>query len=83
MCISISMARKRKTMRLSRHLSDLVKYTKAVRVHNIETQGNLHLESKSLFWYVECILQDTFILCHDCHIARLKELSQVENICYF
>ncbi|XP_024915802.1 1-phosphatidylinositol 4,5-bisphosphate phosphodiesterase eta-2, partial [Cynoglossus semilaevis] len=31
--------KKRKTMRLSRPLSDLVKYTKAVRVHDIETQG--------------------------------------------
>uniref|UniRef100_A0A3Q3IUG5 Phosphoinositide phospholipase C n=1 Tax=Monopterus albus TaxID=43700 RepID=A0A3Q3IUG5_MONAL len=30
--------RKRKTMRLSRALSDLVKYTKSVRVHDIETQ---------------------------------------------
>uniref|UniRef100_H2LG24 Phosphoinositide phospholipase C n=1 Tax=Oryzias latipes TaxID=8090 RepID=H2LG24_ORYLA len=30
---------KRKTMRLSRALSDLVKYTKSVRVHDIETQG--------------------------------------------
>lgn len=26
-------------MRLSRALSDLVKYTKSVRVHDIETQG--------------------------------------------
>uniref|UniRef100_M4ARG8 Phosphoinositide phospholipase C n=1 Tax=Xiphophorus maculatus TaxID=8083 RepID=M4ARG8_XIPMA len=33
--------RKRKTMRLSRALSDLVKYTKSVRVHEIETQGFL------------------------------------------
>nr|XP_015814490.2 1-phosphatidylinositol 4,5-bisphosphate phosphodiesterase eta-2 [Nothobranchius furzeri] len=31
--------KKRKTMRLSRALSDLVKYTKSVRVHEIETQG--------------------------------------------
>lgn len=31
--------RKRKTMRLARALSDLVKYTKSVRVHDIETQG--------------------------------------------
>ncbi|KAI9515038.1 hypothetical protein NQZ68_027902 [Dissostichus eleginoides] len=31
--------KKRKTMRLSRHLSDLVKYTKSVRVHDIETQA--------------------------------------------
>uniref|UniRef100_A0A8C2WDG8 Phosphoinositide phospholipase C n=1 Tax=Cyclopterus lumpus TaxID=8103 RepID=A0A8C2WDG8_CYCLU len=31
--------RKRKTMRLSRALSDLVKYTKSVRVHDIETQA--------------------------------------------
>lgn len=31
--------RRRKTMRLSRALSDLVKYTKSVRVHDIETQG--------------------------------------------
>uniref|UniRef100_H3DBC1 Phosphoinositide phospholipase C n=1 Tax=Tetraodon nigroviridis TaxID=99883 RepID=H3DBC1_TETNG len=30
---------KRKTMRLSRALSDLVKYTKSVRVHDIETQA--------------------------------------------
>ena len=29
-------------MRLSRALSDLVKYTKSVRVHDIETQGNIH-----------------------------------------
>uniref|UniRef100_A0A3Q2CJ94 Phosphoinositide phospholipase C n=1 Tax=Cyprinodon variegatus TaxID=28743 RepID=A0A3Q2CJ94_CYPVA len=33
--------RKRKTMRLSRALSDLVKYTKSVRVHDIETQGKV------------------------------------------
>ncbi|KAK5612716.1 1-phosphatidylinositol 4,5-bisphosphate phosphodiesterase eta-2 [Crenichthys baileyi] len=33
--------KKRKTMRLSRALSDLVKYTKSVRVHEIETQGFL------------------------------------------
>ncbi|XP_029288720.1 1-phosphatidylinositol 4,5-bisphosphate phosphodiesterase eta-2 [Cottoperca gobio] len=31
--------KKRKTMRLSRPLSDLVKYTKSVRVHDIETQA--------------------------------------------
>ncbi|XP_029358747.1 1-phosphatidylinositol 4,5-bisphosphate phosphodiesterase eta-2 [Echeneis naucrates] len=31
--------RQRKTMRLSRALSDLVKYTKSVRVHDIETQA--------------------------------------------
>ncbi|XP_028855037.1 1-phosphatidylinositol 4,5-bisphosphate phosphodiesterase eta-2 [Denticeps clupeoides] len=31
--------RKRKTMRLSRALSDLVKYTKSVHVHDIETQA--------------------------------------------
>uniref|UniRef100_A0A3B4Y6D4 Phosphoinositide phospholipase C n=1 Tax=Seriola lalandi dorsalis TaxID=1841481 RepID=A0A3B4Y6D4_SERLL len=30
---------RRKTMRLSRALSDLVKYTKSVRVHDIETQA--------------------------------------------
>ncbi|XP_061583343.1 1-phosphatidylinositol 4,5-bisphosphate phosphodiesterase eta-2 [Cololabis saira] len=32
-------SKKRKTMRLSRALSDLIKYTKSVRVHDIETQG--------------------------------------------
>uniref|UniRef100_A0A8C6P6L2 Phosphoinositide phospholipase C n=1 Tax=Nothobranchius furzeri TaxID=105023 RepID=A0A8C6P6L2_NOTFU len=37
--VSITPFRKRKTMRLSRALSDLVKYTKSVRVHEIETQG--------------------------------------------
>ncbi|KAJ8404665.1 hypothetical protein AAFF_G00335280 [Aldrovandia affinis] len=31
--------RKRKTMRLARALSDLVKYTKSVRVHDIDTQA--------------------------------------------
>ncbi|KAM9859333.1 1-phosphatidylinositol 4,5-bisphosphate phosphodiesterase eta-2 [Aulostomus maculatus] len=31
--------KKRKTMRLSRALSDLVKYTKSVRVHDLETQA--------------------------------------------
>ncbi|XP_061640028.1 1-phosphatidylinositol 4,5-bisphosphate phosphodiesterase eta-2 [Phyllopteryx taeniolatus] len=31
--------KKRKTMRLSRALSDVVKYTKSVRVHDIETQA--------------------------------------------
>ncbi|XP_077428545.1 1-phosphatidylinositol 4,5-bisphosphate phosphodiesterase eta-2 [Vanacampus margaritifer] len=31
--------KKRKTMRLSRALSDLVKYTKSVRVHDIDTQA--------------------------------------------
>uniref|UniRef100_A0A8C6SSP2 Phosphoinositide phospholipase C n=1 Tax=Neogobius melanostomus TaxID=47308 RepID=A0A8C6SSP2_9GOBI len=35
----LSFCRKRKTMRLSRALSDLVKYTKSVRVHDIETQA--------------------------------------------
>nr|XP_061795236.1 1-phosphatidylinositol 4,5-bisphosphate phosphodiesterase eta-2-like isoform X1 [Nerophis lumbriciformis] len=35
--------KKRKTMRLSRALSDLVKYTKSVRVHDIETQGTHQL----------------------------------------
>uniref|UniRef100_A0A8C6P7L5 Phosphoinositide phospholipase C n=1 Tax=Nothobranchius furzeri TaxID=105023 RepID=A0A8C6P7L5_NOTFU len=38
--VSITPFRKRKTMRLSRALSDLVKYTKSVRVHEIETQGS-------------------------------------------
>ncbi|KAM3878020.1 1-phosphatidylinositol 4,5-bisphosphate phosphodiesterase eta-2 [Diretmus argenteus] len=33
--------KKRKTMRLSRALSDLVKYTKSVRVHDIETQAHV------------------------------------------
>uniref|UniRef100_A0AAV2M8A4 Phosphoinositide phospholipase C n=1 Tax=Knipowitschia caucasica TaxID=637954 RepID=A0AAV2M8A4_KNICA len=32
--------KKRKTMRLSRALSDLVRYTKSVRVHDIETQAS-------------------------------------------
>ncbi|KAI1892566.1 hypothetical protein AGOR_G00134900 [Albula goreensis] len=32
-------SRKKKTMKLSRALSDLVKYTKSVGVHDIETQG--------------------------------------------
>lgn len=40
--------RKRKTMRLSRPLSDLVKYTKAVRVHDIETQGKRQHPSTSV-----------------------------------
>ncbi|XP_073732193.1 1-phosphatidylinositol 4,5-bisphosphate phosphodiesterase eta-2 isoform X2 [Misgurnus anguillicaudatus] len=35
----INYGKRRKTMRLSRALSDLVKYTKSVRVHDIETQG--------------------------------------------
>ncbi|KAL2091184.1 hypothetical protein ACEWY4_013447 [Coilia grayii] len=35
----VNYGRKRKTMRLSRHLSDLVKYTKSVRVHDIDTQA--------------------------------------------
>ncbi|XP_062400863.1 1-phosphatidylinositol 4,5-bisphosphate phosphodiesterase eta-2 [Sardina pilchardus] len=35
----VNYGRKRKTMRLSRALSDLVKYTKSVRVHDIETQA--------------------------------------------
>uniref|UniRef100_A0A3P8X4K0 Phosphoinositide phospholipase C n=1 Tax=Cynoglossus semilaevis TaxID=244447 RepID=A0A3P8X4K0_CYNSE len=39
---------KRKTMRLSRPLSDLVKYTKAVRVHDIETQGKRQHPSTSV-----------------------------------
>ncbi|XP_030634165.1 1-phosphatidylinositol 4,5-bisphosphate phosphodiesterase eta-2 [Chanos chanos] len=36
---AINYGRRRKTMRLSRALSDLVKYTKSVRVHDIETQA--------------------------------------------
>ncbi|XP_051967553.1 1-phosphatidylinositol 4,5-bisphosphate phosphodiesterase eta-2-like [Xyrauchen texanus] len=35
----ISYGKRRKTMRLSRALSDLVKYTKSVHVHDIETQA--------------------------------------------
>lgn len=35
-------------MRLSRPLSDLVKYTKAVRVHDIETQGKRQHPSTSV-----------------------------------
>ncbi|KAI4875064.1 hypothetical protein NFI96_033363, partial [Prochilodus magdalenae] len=35
----VNNCRRRKTMRLSRALSDLVKYTKSVRVHDIETQA--------------------------------------------
>ncbi|XP_067243369.1 1-phosphatidylinositol 4,5-bisphosphate phosphodiesterase eta-2 [Chanodichthys erythropterus] len=35
----IDYGKRRKTMRLSRALSDLVKYTKSVRVHDIETQA--------------------------------------------
>uniref|UniRef100_A0A8B9HKV5 Phosphoinositide phospholipase C n=1 Tax=Astyanax mexicanus TaxID=7994 RepID=A0A8B9HKV5_ASTMX len=38
-CFDVKLCRRRKTMRLSRALSDLVKYTKSVRVHDIETQG--------------------------------------------
>ncbi|XP_028260976.1 1-phosphatidylinositol 4,5-bisphosphate phosphodiesterase eta-2 [Parambassis ranga] len=34
--------KKRKTMRLSRALSDLVKYTKSVRVHDIDTQAYMN-----------------------------------------
>ncbi|KAG7493157.1 1-phosphatidylinositol 4,5-bisphosphate phosphodiesterase eta-2-like [Solea senegalensis] len=34
--------KKRKTMRLSRALSDLVKYTKSIRVHDIETQAHVN-----------------------------------------
>lgn len=38
-------------MRLSRALSDLVKYTKSVRVHDIETQGkHLSPETEHLHW---------------------------------
>uniref|UniRef100_A0A3Q3IUP8 Phosphoinositide phospholipase C n=1 Tax=Monopterus albus TaxID=43700 RepID=A0A3Q3IUP8_MONAL len=40
--------RKRKTMRLSRALSDLVKYTKSVRVHDIETQVHCNWQVSSL-----------------------------------
>uniref|UniRef100_W5KG91 Phosphoinositide phospholipase C n=1 Tax=Astyanax mexicanus TaxID=7994 RepID=W5KG91_ASTMX len=36
----IDYGKRRKTMRLSRALSDLVKYTKSVRVHDIETQAH-------------------------------------------
>lgn len=39
LCGCNSPVRRRKTMRLSRALSDLVHYTKSVRVHDIETQG--------------------------------------------
>ncbi|XP_016105734.1 1-phosphatidylinositol 4,5-bisphosphate phosphodiesterase eta-2-like isoform X2 [Sinocyclocheilus grahami] len=35
----INYGKRRKTMRLSRALSDLIKYTKSVRVHDIETQA--------------------------------------------
>uniref|UniRef100_A0A8C2EEC1 Phosphoinositide phospholipase C n=1 Tax=Cyprinus carpio TaxID=7962 RepID=A0A8C2EEC1_CYPCA len=38
LCFMQIFFRRRKTMRLSRALSDLVKYTKSVRVHDIETQ---------------------------------------------
>lgn len=46
--LSPHLFRKRKTMRLSRPLSDLVKYTKAVRVHDIETQGKRQHPSTSV-----------------------------------
>uniref|UniRef100_A0A8C2HFS9 Phosphoinositide phospholipase C n=2 Tax=Cyprinus carpio TaxID=7962 RepID=A0A8C2HFS9_CYPCA len=39
LCFMQIFFRRRKTMRLSRALSDLVKYTKSVRVHDIETQA--------------------------------------------
>uniref|UniRef100_A0A8B9J8V2 Phosphoinositide phospholipase C n=1 Tax=Astyanax mexicanus TaxID=7994 RepID=A0A8B9J8V2_ASTMX len=39
-CFDVKLCRRRKTMRLSRALSDLVKYTKSVRVHDIETQAH-------------------------------------------
>lgn len=39
-------------MRLSRALSDLVAYTKSVRVHDIETQGERSLRTKSPFCLV-------------------------------
>uniref|UniRef100_A0A672NM27 Phosphoinositide phospholipase C n=1 Tax=Sinocyclocheilus grahami TaxID=75366 RepID=A0A672NM27_SINGR len=39
LCFILIVFRRRKTMRLSRALSDLVKYTKSVRVHDIETQA--------------------------------------------
>lgn len=41
-------------MRLSRALSDLVKYTKSVRVHDIETQGKTVATSMST--NCKCIL---------------------------
>uniref|UniRef100_A0A671TEQ8 Phosphoinositide phospholipase C n=1 Tax=Sinocyclocheilus anshuiensis TaxID=1608454 RepID=A0A671TEQ8_9TELE len=39
------LCRRRKSMRLSRALSDLVKYTKSVRVHDIETQGKTNVNT--------------------------------------
>lgn len=39
LCSSLVSRRKKKTMKLSRALSDLVKYTKSVGVHDIEAQG--------------------------------------------
>uniref|UniRef100_A0A3Q3IUN2 Phosphoinositide phospholipase C n=1 Tax=Monopterus albus TaxID=43700 RepID=A0A3Q3IUN2_MONAL len=48
----------RKTMRLSRALSDLVKYTKSVRVHDIETQGKYKRhKSKHLIFTLVCLNQ--------------------------
>uniref|UniRef100_A0A671NXQ2 Phosphoinositide phospholipase C n=1 Tax=Sinocyclocheilus anshuiensis TaxID=1608454 RepID=A0A671NXQ2_9TELE len=44
-CFMLIFFRRRKTMRLSRALSDLVKYTKSVRVHDIETQGKTNLNA--------------------------------------
>uniref|UniRef100_A0A8C9RBM0 Phosphoinositide phospholipase C n=1 Tax=Scleropages formosus TaxID=113540 RepID=A0A8C9RBM0_SCLFO len=39
--VGLCLLRKKKTMKLSRALSDLVKYTKSVGVHDIETQGEV------------------------------------------
>lgn len=52
-------------MRLSRALSDLVKYTKSVRVHDIETQGKGSSKStpslKYLHIFINCIFDASFL----------------------
>lgn len=39
LCVSVTLSRKKKTMKLSRALSDLVKYTCSVGLYDIEAQG--------------------------------------------
>uniref|UniRef100_A0A8C8RPD3 Phosphoinositide phospholipase C n=1 Tax=Pelusios castaneus TaxID=367368 RepID=A0A8C8RPD3_9SAUR len=41
------MSRQKKTMKLSRALSDLVKYTKSVGIHDVETEGSWQVSSFS------------------------------------
>lgn len=82
-----SPVRRRKTMRLSRALSDLVAYTKSVRVHDIETQGERSLRTKSPFCLVSswslwdsAAANETLLTCICPAVVALTSSWQVSSL---